>query len=57
MQIEFLCSKVNGGPVFVKETASCVHHFFWETPVSCPSLVIEWRPDFDEDLSFAWMGL
>lgn len=39
MQIEFLCSKVDGGPVFMKETAGCVHHFLWETPVSCPSLM------------------
>ncbi|PNF28080.1 hypothetical protein B7P43_G12251 [Cryptotermes secundus] len=39
MQIKFLCSKVDGVPVFVKETASCVHYLFWETPVACPSLV------------------
>jgi hypothetical protein len=54
MQIEFLCSKVVGVPVFMKETAGCVHHFSWQTPVSCPSLVIEQRTDFDEDLSFTW---
>lgn len=39
MHIEFLCSRVVGVPVFLKETADCVHHFSWETPVSCPSLV------------------
>jgi hypothetical protein len=40
MQIEFLCSKVAGEPVFVEETADCVHRFVWQTPVACPSLVM-----------------
>jgi hypothetical protein len=48
MHIEFLCSRVVGVPVFLKETADCVHHFSWETPVSCPSLVIEQWTDLIE---------
>lgn len=39
IRIEFFCSRVVGEPVFVKETAGCVHHFSWITSVSCPSLV------------------
>jgi hypothetical protein len=48
IRIEFLCSRVVGVPVFVKETADCVHHFSWVTPVSCPLLVIEWWTDLIE---------
>jgi hypothetical protein len=51
MQIELQCSKVVGEPIFVEETADCVHRFIWQTPVSCPSLVMEpgaeqWRLEF-----------
>jgi len=48
IRIEFSCSKVVGVPLFVEETADCVHHFSWVTPVSCPSLVIEEWTDFIE---------
>jgi hypothetical protein len=48
MHIEFLCSRVVGVPVFMKETADCVHHFLWETPVSCPSLVIKQWTDLSQ---------
>ncbi|GFG28137.1 hypothetical protein Cfor_12522 [Coptotermes formosanus] len=39
IRIVFLCSRVVGVPLFMQETADCVHQFFWETPVSCPSMV------------------
>jgi hypothetical protein len=48
IRIEFWCSSVFSVPVFVEETADCVHHFSWTTPVSCPSLVIERWTDFIE---------